>query len=95
MIEVFKTNVEDCERATQILDAIHMSFDGYHANFDLQDCDNILRIECKNGCVESNDIIYLLRENNYHAEILEDFIPIKLFVISHASNNSQLQTTFQ
>jgi hypothetical protein len=78
MIEVFKTNVEDGEMAKKIVDAIHRHFNIYRANFDLQDCDSILRIECKNDYVESDRIIYLLKELNCDAEILEDIIPIKL-----------------
>lgn len=77
MIEVFKTNVKNSEQAKEILDVIHKSFNGYRGNFDLQDCDNILRIECKNDYVESNGIIYLLRENNCDAEMLEDIIAVK------------------
>ena len=90
MIEVFKTNVQDCEKAKEILEAIHTSFNSYHANFDLQDCDNILRIECKNGFIEIEGIIYLLREHNCDAEILEDIIPIKSRDIRYAKMFSQV-----
>jgi hypothetical protein len=88
MIEVFKTNVEDGEQAKEILGTIHRHFNDYRANFDLQDCDNILRIESKNGYVESNRIIYLLKEHNCDAEILEDIIPIKWCDVGYSKSSS-------
>ncbi len=90
MIEVFKTNVEDCGQAKDILDALHRAFNSYRANFDLQDCDNILRIECKNGHVESSRVIYLLKKLNCDAEILKDIIPIRARDITYAKRFSQV-----
>ena len=48
MVEVFKTNVKDCEQAEKLLDAIHGSFINHRANFDLEDCDKILQFDCSN-----------------------------------------------
>ena len=45
MIEVFKTNIEDDFSASRILDLLNHRFPGCRINFDLQDCDKILRIE--------------------------------------------------
>jgi hypothetical protein len=44
MIEVFSTNISCHEKARQLIEEIHTAFTGYRANFDLTDCDNILRI---------------------------------------------------
>ena len=44
MVEVFKTNVHDVDQVNLLLNQIHNTFKGYKANFDLEDCDKILRI---------------------------------------------------
>jgi hypothetical protein len=44
MIEVFKTNINCPDKAKQLVEAIHKTFAGYKANFDLEDCDRVLRI---------------------------------------------------
>lgn len=72
MIEVFKTNVTQSDQANRLLDRIHETFDGYTANFDLEDCDCILRVRSNNGFVASDHIIFLLRESGFDAEILPD-----------------------
>lgn len=76
MVEVLKTNVRDRIQANMVLSEIHTAFDGYKANFDLQDCDRILRVECKSGKVQVALLIELLKEAGVEAEALpdEDFI---------------------
>lgn len=71
MIEVFKTNVENCDQAMMLLANIHENFAGYKANFDLQDCDKILRVQSVAG-VESNGLINFLKNLGFHAEVLTD-----------------------
>ena len=68
MVEVFKTNVENCEQAKDLLDAIHSTFIDYRANFDLEDCDKVLRIEGQDFCPYR--IIELLKLNGHYCEIL-------------------------
>lgn len=72
MIEVFKTNVTDQEVANMLLDQIHLTFIGYRANFDLQDCDRILRVSFDSGIVQTSLIIGLLKYFKYDAEILQE-----------------------
>ena len=74
MVEVFKTNVKDQAVADKLIDQIHKTFIDYKANFDLQDCDNILRVKCMTGSIESTLLVYLLNEFGYNAEILQDEI---------------------
>ena len=74
MVEVFKTNVKDQELADKLIGQIHKTFSDYRANFDLQDCDNILRVKCMTGSIESILLIYLLKEYGCNAEILQDEI---------------------
>jgi hypothetical protein len=72
MIEVFKTNVVDPAHAKMLVDKIHHNFNYYKANFDLQDCDNILRIKSFTGHVQPTLLIHFLQEQGVDAEILPD-----------------------
>jgi hypothetical protein len=45
MIEVFKTNVQLISDSIHIIDIIKKQFPNYKINFDLEDCDKILRVE--------------------------------------------------
>ncbi len=75
MVEVFKTNVEDLLRAKWLVSKIHETFFNYMANFDLDDCDNILRVECVEGLIKPNQLISFLEKYNCIAEVLDDEIP--------------------
>ncbi len=72
MIEIFKTNVCDPDQAAMLLNKIDHCYGGYIANFDLEDCDKILRVSCDDGSVESKGIIDMMREAGYRAEVLQD-----------------------
>ena len=74
MIEVFKTDVETPDHARMLVDHILHVFD-YTANFDLQDCDRILRIQSGDGPVKAYRLIKIFRDLGFHAEVLEDYIP--------------------
>lgn len=71
-IEVFKTNVVDRDSASAIVEMIHRTFDGYQANFDLDDCDRILRVKGEADQIDSAMIIGLLQDYGFHADILDD-----------------------
>ena len=45
MIEVFKTNIQSQYEAKVILEELNFQFPDYAINFDLEDCDKILRVE--------------------------------------------------
>ncbi|MDQ6844798.1 MAG: hypothetical protein M3Z92_10665 [Bacteroidota bacterium] len=77
MIEVFKTNVKERYHANMLVDQIHKTFKGHEANFDLDDCDNILRIKCTSGLVEPSLLIHLLKDFGFHAEVLPDIPPLR------------------
>lgn len=74
MVEVFKTNVKDGRQALLLLERIHAAFAGYKANFDLDDCDRILRVRSISGSVEIYHLIALLKELGCHAEVLPDVV---------------------
>lgn len=72
MIEVFKTNVKTQHQADRVVKHLHKSFVEYKINFDLEDCDKILRVEYKTGIVQSSGIINLLTKLGIEIQVLED-----------------------
>jgi hypothetical protein len=75
MVEVFKTNVNLRVHAILVIEQIHKTFTGYKANFDLEDCDRILRVKSYTGSIESYRLIQLLKEQGFQAEVLPDTVP--------------------
>jgi hypothetical protein len=72
MIEVFKTDVEDKDRAAMLVEQIHRLFAHCRANFDLDDCDRILRVK---GIICESDIcqiINLMQRFGHFVQILPD-----------------------
>ena len=45
MVEVFKTNVEDPAQAAKLVGLLQKRITNSSVNFDLEDCDKVLRIE--------------------------------------------------
>ncbi|RPD46196.1 hypothetical protein DNI29_14415 [Hymenobacter sediminis] len=72
MVEVFKTNVTARRHAQRLLTRIHKTFRHYRANFDLEDCDRILRVENSAGLVHPVGLISLLQEAGFQAEVLPE-----------------------
>jgi hypothetical protein len=68
MVEVFKTNVEQHEPLEMLIDQLINHIPNSQVNFDLEDCDKILRIEAES--VSTQAIIEILHRNGYHAEVL-------------------------
>jgi hypothetical protein len=74
-VEVFKTDVTDPQHAMLIVDEIQKTYPDYSANFDLADCDRILRVKAAAGDVESSKLIKILKQFGFEAEVLPDDIP--------------------
>ena len=68
MVEVFKTNVQHRELAEQLVSILRGRFAFFKINFDLDDCDKILRVEGKQVCVET--IIEILSTHGLECEVL-------------------------
>ena len=68
MVEVFKTNVEQPEHSEMLIDQLINRIPNSRINFDLEDCDRILRIEAES--VSNQIIIEILQRNGYQAEVL-------------------------
>ncbi|HEY1040387.1 MAG TPA: hypothetical protein VGF30_13320 [Bacteroidia bacterium] len=69
MVEVFKTSVETRKTADELLQMLHSSFPELRLNFDLEDCDNILRAEGKH--INSLEIIKLIEHYDHFCTILD------------------------
>lgn len=72
MIEVFKTNVDTPESAAALIEQLQKAFAGYEINFDLDDCDNILRVDSQTDTVDSAGLVKHLDSLGYLAEVLSD-----------------------
>ena len=68
MVEVFKTNVENTEFARTIIDQIQFKIKGAKANFDLSDCDAILRVE--NTIIDVSLISQIVSDMGFLAIVL-------------------------
>ncbi|MET0635266.1 MAG: hypothetical protein ABWZ25_04510 [Chitinophagaceae bacterium] len=69
MVEVFRTNVEKEFQAKIIVAFLKQQFPGSRVNFDLDDCDRILRVEGHQVCPVR--ITGLLQEKGFHCMALE------------------------
>ena len=72
VVKVFRTNVQDHAEASQIVLVLHKTFSYCMANFDLDDCDRILRIETQGESIPDSDIHLLIAEYGYYCEPLPD-----------------------
>ena len=69
MVEVFKTNVKQVKKANMLIQKLVEHFPALKINFDLKDCDKILRVEGIN--ISTEDIVEILASNNFQCVVLE------------------------
>lgn len=69
MIYVFKTNIKTKSQVKKLKPHIDKILPRGEWNFDLEDCDKILRIDCKENIVLN--IIDLLKAHKFDCEELE------------------------
>ena len=70
MIRIFKTNVNHPADSDHLLEKVLMQkYPGFKINFDLEDCDNILRMEGSD--FSTNDVVVLLDSCGFLCEELE------------------------
>ena len=69
MIYVFKTAVKSKIQARKLKPHLEKILSKAKWNFDLEDCDKILRIDCKENI--TLPIINLLKNHRFHCEELE------------------------
>ena len=70
MIEVFKTDIRNKTTAKAILKTLKQSFPTSTFNFDLNDCDKILRTESKYNI--NQQIIEVIDNQGFRCEILKE-----------------------
>jgi hypothetical protein len=69
MIEVFKTNVQKKAQSKMLLSILSDAFPSSKINFDLSDCDKVLRVEGEN--IQALSVMVLVKENGFRCEILD------------------------
>ena len=71
IVKVFKTDVHDQVVARRIILFLQQTFSHCRINFDLDDCDRILRIESQQGAIEESEIQLLVARYGHHCEPLQ------------------------
>lgn len=69
MVEVFKTNVQEQDLATHLTHQLLLYFPHCKINFNLQDCDNVLRVE--GHPIRLEKIIEIITTHGFECEVLE------------------------
>ena len=69
MVEVFKTNVQKKTQSKMLLCILSEAFPSFKINFDLSDCDKVLRVE--GDTMEAFRIIILVKEYGFNCEVLD------------------------
>lgn len=69
MVEVFITNVHEQAHALQLVALFNKCFPGRRVNFDLEDCDRVLRIE--GASFQPLHIVSLMQEHGFECSIME------------------------
>lgn len=69
-VAVYKTNVDDGAKAQKILEKILQHIKDVDPNFDLEDCDKVLRVESLNGGVDEAQIEEIMKNAGVRIEEL-------------------------
>jgi tRNA G26 N,N-dimethylase Trm1 len=69
MIEVFKTNVETARQATALVTILCKHLPSAEINFDLEDCDSILRVKAEK--ISRIKIVLLLASMGFDCQLLD------------------------
>ena len=69
MVEVFTTDVQKKTQSKMLLSVLSEAFPLFKINFDLSDCDKVLRVEGNN--LEAPRIVILVKQNGFKCEILD------------------------
>jgi len=72
MIEVFKTSIQDPIQAKVVKQLLLVQNPLLEINFDLEDCDKILRIKNIEDAVDISSVLKVLNETGIYVEVLAD-----------------------
>ncbi len=68
MVKVFKTDIDTPNKARLIIDQLLQLHPAGRITIDLEDCDNVLRVETKQAT--NSDIINVVHKKGFECEIL-------------------------
>jgi hypothetical protein len=68
IVEVFKTDITSTAESSRLVALLQRKYPDARINFDLDDCDKILRIK---GTVQNQEVVAVLNENGYSCTVLE------------------------
>ena len=69
MVEVFKTNVRKKAQSKKLLCLLSEVFPSFKINFDLWDCDKVLRVEGDH--IEAFRIMVVVKKHGFMCEVLD------------------------
>lgn len=69
MIEIFKTSILQQQEAFAVIKTLSDYLPSLKINFDLSDCDKILRVEGQHFCAQT--IIEILKGQGHYCQVLE------------------------
>ncbi|KAA3438852.1 hypothetical protein FOA19_11335 [Rufibacter hautae] len=69
MVEVFATNVQEVAKANRLVAVLERHLPGCRINFDLEDCDRILRVE--GPIFNTSQVLQLVAKNGVKCCVLE------------------------
>jgi hypothetical protein len=72
MVEIFKTNINSKKLADKVLKTLNTSLPAYRFNFDLEDCDRILRAQSGGSPIETMRIIQIVKDFCTEVSLFDD-----------------------
>lgn len=72
IVEVYSTDIKSQQEEAFLLDVLQTKFPNYKINFDLEDCDNILRVETQDASLDVDGIKEAIKNFGFAAEVLPD-----------------------
>ena len=72
MVEVFKTSIQDLQQAGIVKQLLLVQNPLLEINFDLEDCDKILRIKNIEKAIDISSVLKVLNETGIYVEVLAD-----------------------
>lgn len=72
IVEIFKTDVTDDLKSSIIVRMLNERFPSYIVNFDLDDCDRILRVESRKEDIDIPTLIEFVSDLKTQITLIED-----------------------
>lgn len=72
MVEVFTTNVSAKKDAEGLLIRFRSNYPDYNVNFDLEDCDHVLRVESHFSQIDVDGVCGIVTASGFCVEVMPD-----------------------